>query len=229
MSGESHEAFPSPQSFLVVCRDVFLVGLADKALRSQILRLCSVILLSGERWREKTARRQIPELSGICLYPPAEAGYLCIPPALQLLKELVSSYTPEEENQHQENQEDPTAVVLGVVANLFQKVIELLARRLRKQPEEGKQVFNVYLLAVHWSQTFMISLLNFSISFTSLQLCHSAVPGLTDFLQAVLICDSAPIIGVFSTLFAAILVEGRHLLQKVGMSSTCLNQMNFQH
>lgn len=109
---------------------------------------------------EKTARRQIPELSGICLYPPAEAGYLCIPPALQLLKELVSSYTPEEENQHQENQEDPTAVVLGVVANLFQKVIELLARRLRKQPEEGKQVFKVYLLAVHWSQTFMMSLLN---------------------------------------------------------------------
>lgn len=98
---------------------------------------------------KKTAGRQIPELSGICLCPPAEAAYLCIPPALQLLKEVVSSYTPEEENQHQENQEDPTAVILGVVANLFQKVIELLARRLRKQPEEGKQVFREYLLAVH--------------------------------------------------------------------------------
>lgn len=44
------------------------------------------------------------------------------------------------------------------------------------------------------------------------------MPGLTDFLQAVLIWDSAPLTGVFSTLFAAILVESRHLLQKVGMS-----------
>lgn len=174
---------------------------------------------------EKTARRQIPELSGICLYPPAEAGYRCIPPALQLLKEVVCSYTPEEGNQHQENQEDPTIVILGVVANLFQKVIELLARRLRKQPEEGKQVFKVYLLALHWSQTFMMWLLNFSTSFATLQLCHSAVPGLTDFLQAVLIWDSASLIGVFSTLFAAILVENRHLLQKVGMSSACLIQI----
>lgn len=118
-----------------MCRDVFLVGLADETLRSQILRLCSVILLSGERWRKKAARRQIPELSGICWCPPAEAGYLCIPPALQVLKEVVSSFTAEE------NQEDPSAVILGVVAHLFQKVIELLAARFRKHPEEGKQVF----------------------------------------------------------------------------------------
>lgn len=47
---------------------------------------------------------------------------------------------PEEENGDQENPEDPAAVILGVVANLFQKVIELLARRLRRQPEEGNQV-----------------------------------------------------------------------------------------
>uniref|UniRef100_H3CJY7 Non-SMC condensin II complex, subunit G2 n=1 Tax=Tetraodon nigroviridis TaxID=99883 RepID=H3CJY7_TETNG len=149
------------QGFLLVCGDVCLVGLADETLRSQILQLCSVVLLS-------------------------EAGYLCIPPVLQVLKEVVSSYTPEEEIQHQEGREDPAAVILGVVANLFQKVIELLARRLRKQPEEGKQ------------------------------LCDSAVPGLTDFLQAVLVWDLAPVTGVFSTLFAAILVESRHSLQKVG-------------
>lgn len=58
---------------------------------------------------------------------------------------MVSSYTPEEQNQRQESGEDPSAVLLAVVANLFQKVIELLARRLRKQPEEGKQVFTVCL------------------------------------------------------------------------------------
>lgn len=74
--------------------------------------------------------------------PPADAGYLCVPPTLRILKEVVSSYVPEEEDGDRENPEDPTAVVLGVVANLFQKVIELLARRLRRQPEEGKQVFD---------------------------------------------------------------------------------------
>lgn len=59
-------------------------------------------------------------------------------------------------------------------------------------------------------------MLNFS--FASFQLCHSAVPGLTDFLQAVLMWDWAPLVGVFSTLFAVILVENRHSLQKVWMS-----------
>lgn len=76
---------------------------------------------------------------------PAEAGYLCVPPTLRILKEVVSSYIPEKENEDRENPEDATAVILGVVANLFQKVIELLARRLRRKPEEGKQVFDGFL------------------------------------------------------------------------------------
>lgn len=76
---------------------------------------------------------------------PADAGYLCVPPTLRILKEVVSSYIPEKENEDRENPEDPTAVILGVVANLFQKVIELLARRLRRKPEEGKQVFDGFL------------------------------------------------------------------------------------
>lgn len=48
----SYAESDSPQSFLLVCQDVFLVGLADETLRSQILQLCSVILLSGERLSE---------------------------------------------------------------------------------------------------------------------------------------------------------------------------------
>lgn len=47
-----------PQSFLLVCQDVFVVGLADEMLRNQILQLCSIILLSGERWRGE--RRPLP-------------------------------------------------------------------------------------------------------------------------------------------------------------------------
>ncbi|XP_034562667.1 condensin-2 complex subunit G2 isoform X2 [Notolabrus celidotus] len=148
------------ESFLAVCRDVFLVGLSDETFKGQILHLCSLTLLS-------------------------EAGYLCIPAVLPILKEVADGCVPEDDNQAQENQEDPTDVILGVVANIFQKVIELLARVLRKDPETGKQ------------------------------LCQSAVPGLTDFLQVAQTCDRAPLCGVFSTLFAIIVVEKRHLLQKI--------------
>lgn len=82
----------------------------------------------------------LPELTSLHLMLP-EAGYLCIPAVLPILKEVVNSYVPGENNQAQENQEDPTGVILGVVANIFQKIIELLARYLRKEPEEAKQVF----------------------------------------------------------------------------------------
>uniref|UniRef100_A0A8C3AZ80 Non-SMC condensin II complex, subunit G2 n=1 Tax=Cyclopterus lumpus TaxID=8103 RepID=A0A8C3AZ80_CYCLU len=82
-------------------------------------------------------------------------------------------------------QEDATTVVLGVVANIFQKIIELLARRLKKEPEEGER------------------------------LCQSAVPSLAGFLQVAQAWDKAPLSGVFSTLFAVVVVEKRHLLQKI--------------
>ncbi|XP_032360286.1 condensin-2 complex subunit G2 [Etheostoma spectabile] len=152
------------ESFLMVCRDVLLVGLGDETFKGQILHLCSLTLLS-------------------------EAGYLCIPAVLPILKEVTDSYGPEDEdndnNHAQENEEDATTVILGVVGNIFQKIIELLARRLRKEPEEGKR------------------------------LCQSAIPGLTDFLQVAVTWDKAPLRGVFSTLFAVIIVEKRHLLQKI--------------
>ena len=72
----------------------------------------------------------------------AEAGYLCIPTLLLILKEVPESFAPGDDDakQTQEGQEDATTVILGVVANIFQKIIELLARRLRKEPEEGKLV-----------------------------------------------------------------------------------------
>ncbi|XP_030254923.1 condensin-2 complex subunit G2 isoform X1 [Sparus aurata] len=145
------------ESFLTVCRDVLLVGLGDDTFKGQMLHLCSLTLLS-------------------------EAGYLCIPAVLPILKEVADSFAPD---QAQENEEDPTTVMLGVVANIFHKIIELLVRRLRKEPEEGKE------------------------------LCQSALPALTDFLQVAQAWDTAPLSGVFSTLFAVIVVEQSHLLQKI--------------
>lgn len=97
-------------------------------------------------------RRPLPAGNGtltILRRAPADAGYLCVPPTLRILKEVVSSYVPEEETGDRENPGGPTAVILGVVANLFQKVIELLARRLRRQPEEGKQACDGFLHRPH--------------------------------------------------------------------------------
>lgn len=67
-----------------------------------------------------------------------EAGHLCIPVVLSILNEVVGSYVPEEN--WQDAEEAPAAVALGVVANIFQKVIEIMALRLKKEPEEGKKV-----------------------------------------------------------------------------------------
>ncbi|XP_074549020.1 condensin-2 complex subunit G2 isoform X2 [Halichoeres trimaculatus] len=146
------------ESFLTVCRDVLLVGLGDETFKGQILQLCSLTLLS-------------------------DAGYLCIPAVLPILKEVAEGYVPEDHTQ--ENQDDPASIVLGVVANIFHKIIELFARHLKKEPEEGKQ------------------------------LCQSSIPGLSDFLQVAQTWDRAPLCGVFSTLLAIIIVEKRHLLQKI--------------
>uniref|UniRef100_A0A3P8TFG6 Non-SMC condensin II complex, subunit G2 n=1 Tax=Amphiprion percula TaxID=161767 RepID=A0A3P8TFG6_AMPPE len=77
----------------------------------------------------------------------SEAGYLCIPAVLPFLKEVANSYVPEDNNKDQENQEDAVTVILGVVANIFQKIIELLARCLRKDPEEGKQVTSTFFMS----------------------------------------------------------------------------------
>ncbi|XP_047468058.1 condensin-2 complex subunit G2 [Mugil cephalus] len=148
------------ESFLSASRDVLLVGLGDETFKGQVLHLCSLILVSG-------------------------TGYSYIPAVLPILKEAVNSYAPEDNNQAEENEEDATTVILAVVANIFQKIIELLAQRLRKEPEEGKL------------------------------LCQSAVPALADFLQVAQTWDRAPLSGVFSTLFAVIIVEKTHLLHKI--------------
>uniref|UniRef100_A0A3B3BD34 Non-SMC condensin II complex, subunit G2 n=1 Tax=Oryzias melastigma TaxID=30732 RepID=A0A3B3BD34_ORYME len=147
-------------SFLTVCRDVILVDLSDEKFYSEILHLCSIVLLS-------------------------DGGYQCIPAVLLILKEVASSKVPEDKNPDQENEEDATAVILGVVANIFQKIIEVLAKRVRKDPDGGKQ------------------------------LCLSAVTGMRDFLQVAQTWDREPLSGVLSTLFAIIIVENRRILQKI--------------
>ncbi|KAM9775558.1 condensin-2 complex subunit G2 isoform X2 [Syngnathus typhle] len=116
------------QAFLTMCGDVVLC-LDDDAFNAHVLHLCSLLVR-----------------------PTDAASYLCIPAMLQVLKELMASYSAVE-RKAPGDQRDAATKCLSVVANIFQKIIELLAGRLKKEPEEGKR------------------------------LCQSAVSGLQDFLR----------------------------------------------
>lgn len=98
---------------------------------------------------------------------------MCIPTLLLILKEVADSYTSEYNKEAQEGQEDATVVILGVVANIFQKIIELLARRLRKEPEEGKLVRR-YSVVVIYLYLFYINLACFLL-FLIMEVCILAV------------------------------------------------------
>lgn len=65
----------------------------------------------------------------------SEKGYLCVPLLLSVLTEVAENYVPE--NQAQDKQ---SSIILTVVTNVFQKILEVMARRLRKDPEEGQEV-----------------------------------------------------------------------------------------
>lgn len=66
-----------------------------------------------------------------------EKGYMCIPPVLALLTEVAQgclSHKPEED------QEDQLSLTIRILTNIFQKVVEIIAHRLRKDKEEGQEV-----------------------------------------------------------------------------------------
>uniref|UniRef100_A0A4W5KSR1 Uncharacterized protein n=1 Tax=Hucho hucho TaxID=62062 RepID=A0A4W5KSR1_9TELE len=146
------------ESLLTVSRDVIRVGLGDEEFKGKVLHLCSIVLLS-------------------------EKGYLCVPLLLFVLTEVVENYVPENQAQ-----DDQSSIILSVVTNVFQKILEVMARRLRKDPEEGQELW------------------------------HLAVTALGDFLQMVQAwsgIDSNPLNGVFSTVCAATLAATQHSLQKI--------------
>ncbi|KAI1889174.1 hypothetical protein AGOR_G00176360, partial [Albula goreensis] len=147
------------ENCLTVFKDVVMVGLADDEFKGQVLHLCSVVLLS-------------------------EKGYLCMSLLLSVLKDMAEDCL----SQSAQSENDQLNILLSVIANVFQKVLETIARRLRTEREEG------------------------------LQLCHSIMAVLGDFLNVIQdwkVVNSEAINAVFSTLFAAVIVEIRHSLRKI--------------
>ncbi|NXL47482.1 CNDG2 protein, partial [Podilymbus podiceps] len=110
-----------------------------------------------------------------------ERGGFCAPMLLYALKEIVEAALT------QNNETDEVANLFSAVQTVFQKVLECVAHRLRKQQEEG------------------------------IQLIHSIQMPLGEFIHSVQYWHSSCLAvhqGVLSTLLAAIVAEINYVLQK---------------
>jgi len=66
-----------------------------------------------------------------------EKGYTCIPHVLALLTEVALGCL----SHKAEGQEDQLFLtIIRILTNIFQKVVEIIAHRLRKDKEEGQEV-----------------------------------------------------------------------------------------
>ncbi|MCI4377016.1 hypothetical protein PGIGA_G00198560 [Pangasianodon gigas] len=143
---------------LYVCRDAVQVALGDSNFNDHVLQLCSYVLLS-------------------------EKGYVCVPVLLSLLTEVAQDCV----SHNAEEQEEQLSVTLRIIANIFQKVLEVMAHRLRKDKEEGQE------------------------------LCCSSRDALHNFLLVTqLVSERSEVMtGIFSSLCAAIIIDISRTLQKI--------------
>ncbi|KAM9165141.1 condensin-2 complex subunit G2 isoform 2-T2 [Pangshura tecta] len=145
------------QAYLTMCKDAIMVGLGDTEFQAHLLDVTLSIMQT-------------------------ERGCFCIPTLLCILKEIIEASLTQNIDRDEE-----LATFLHAVQALFQKILESVARRLRKQREEG------------------------------LQLIHSIQMPLGEFIHTVQCwCSSCPTVhhGVLSTLLAAVVVEISHTLRK---------------
>ncbi|XP_037400986.1 condensin-2 complex subunit G2 [Pygocentrus nattereri] len=146
------------ESCLTLCRDAVRVALGDADFNDHVLQLSSCVLLS-------------------------EKGYTCVPLLLSVLSEVAQDSF----SRNTEAQEEQLCVTLRIVTNIFQKVLEVMAHRLRKDKEEGQE------------------------------LCCSSEDALHDFLLVTqLASESSEVVsGVFSSLCAAVIIDTSRTLQKL--------------
>nr|XP_025043667.1 condensin-2 complex subunit G2 isoform X2 [Pelodiscus sinensis] len=145
------------QAYLTVCKDAIMVGLGDSEFQAHLLDVTLSIMQT-------------------------ERGCFCIPTLLCVLKEIIEASLTQNIGTDEE-----VATFLHAVQAVFQKILECVARRLRKWREEG------------------------------LQLIYSIQSPLGEFIYTVQHWHSScPTVhrGVLSTLLAAVVVEISHTLRK---------------
>nr|XP_033787484.1 condensin-2 complex subunit G2 isoform X1 [Geotrypetes seraphini]XP_033787486.1 condensin-2 complex subunit G2 isoform X1 [Geotrypetes seraphini]XP_033787487.1 condensin-2 complex subunit G2 isoform X1 [Geotrypetes seraphini] len=146
------------EAYLTVCKDVLMVGLGDSSFQTLLLDITFAIV-------------------------DTEKGWFCIPLLLSILKELVEIYLV----QNIQSANEETTTYLAAVQKIFQKILENVARRLRKHREEALQLLRCIQSPLG--------------EFVHTVQCWSSV--YTDLHH-----------GVLSTLLAAVVVEMSHSLLK---------------
>uniref|UniRef100_A0A8B9JJH0 Non-SMC condensin II complex, subunit G2 n=1 Tax=Astyanax mexicanus TaxID=7994 RepID=A0A8B9JJH0_ASTMX len=113
-----------------------------------------------------------------------QKGYWCTPLLLSVLAEVAQGSF----SQTTEDQEEQQSITLRIITNIFQKVLEVMAHRLRKDKEEGQE------------------------------LCCLSQDALNEFLLVTqLASESSEVVsGIFSSLCAAVIIDISRTLQKVG-------------
>lgn len=146
------------ESCVTVCKNVLRVSVGDSDFRDHLLQHVASVLQT-------------------------EKGYMCIPHLLALLTEIAHGCL----SQKAEGQEDQLSLTIRILTNIFQKVVEILAHRLRKDKEEGQE------------------------------LCCSSEEALHDFLLVTKFTSerSEFMTGVFSSLCAAVIIDISRPLQKI--------------
>ncbi|XP_043917966.1 condensin-2 complex subunit G2 isoform X2 [Protopterus annectens] len=147
------------EMYLMVCKDVLIIGLADSEFQEQLLDLALAVMQT-------------------------DRGFFCLPLLVSILKEVTDICL----TQLFEHTGEELVALLEVVQNVFQKALETVARRLKKQREDA------------------------------LQIIYTIEPPLGEFLNTVQCWHAAcPEVhrGVLSTILAAVVVEISHCLQKV--------------
>ncbi|XP_029444367.1 condensin-2 complex subunit G2 isoform X2 [Rhinatrema bivittatum] len=146
------------EAYLMVCKDVLMVGLGDSSFQTLLLDLTFAITNT-------------------------ERGWFSIPMLLSILKEITEIYLAQ--SIHSANAESATN--FAVVQKVFQKILENVARRLRKDREQALQLLHSIQLPLG--------------EFVHTVQCWS--PVYTDLHR-----------GVLSTMLAAVVVEMSHSLLK---------------
>uniref|UniRef100_A0A673JIB5 Condensin-2 complex subunit G2-like n=2 Tax=Sinocyclocheilus rhinocerous TaxID=307959 RepID=A0A673JIB5_9TELE len=146
------------ESCLTVCKNVLRVSVGDGDFRDHLLQHVASVLQT-------------------------EKGYMCTPHVLALLTEVAQGCL----SHKAETQEDQSSLTIRILTNIFQKVVEIIAHRLRKDKEEGQE------------------------------LCCSSEEALYDFLLVTKFTTerSEFITGVFSSLCAAVIIDISRTLQKI--------------
>ncbi|GAB5568976.1 condensin-2 complex subunit G2 isoform X1 [Prionailurus iriomotensis] len=181
------------QTYLMVCKDVVMVGLGDYKFQIQLLQWSLGIMQTGVQGTTLSPRVVSLVLSGSVKYAVTVVegigiiikgmkGFFYVSLLLGILKEVTGSSLIQKPDSDEE-----AMTLFNTVQKVFQKMLECMARSFRKQPEEG------------------------------LRLLYSVQTPLHEFLMTVQSwhADTPVHRGVLSTVIAASVVEISHRLRKV--------------